>query len=177
MKTVLLIRHGETAARKGAFCGSTDVPLSKVGMEQSQKIVDGLTNHSIQLVITTGLQRTDFCGDLATENGIRWIVDKDFREVNFGSWEGMTWRAIEATDPAPARAWLDHPETMKFPNGENIAQFQKRIQRAWGRLTIKPEERIAIVGHSGVLSYLLHYVGKRQGPVYVQHGEVIGLHI
>lgn len=177
MKTVLLVRHGETIAGKGVFCGSTNVALSDEGKCQSKEIVQELANRKVQLVVTTGLQRTDYCGKLTKKAGIAHIVDTDLREVDFGSWEGMTWEEIEDANPELAQAWLDYPDTMQFPNGENMVQFHKRIRRAWQRLTMYPENCVAVVGHSGVLGYLLQCIGTRQEPTYMRYGELMELHI
>lgn len=177
MKTVLLIRHGETAVPKGMFCGRTDVALSALGERQSQEIVHQLAIRDIQLVITTGLRRTDWCGNLAASYTIAHMLDSDLREVDFGAWEGMTWAGIEKSSPGKAETWLNYPEKMQFPNGEAMADFHHRLQSAWQRIMAFPAERLAVVGHSAALSYILQYIGERKTPLYLQHGEIIELRI
>ena len=175
MKTILLIRHGETAARAGAFCGSTNVALSKVGQQQSREILQLLATHNIELVVTSGLQRTDYYGQRAAIHGRAHVIDTDLREINFGSWEGQTWAEIEKHSPAAAAIWLAHPDTMRFPEGESMPIFRQRVQNAWQRLMTRPEMRIAIIGHSGVLSFVLQYAGITQQPTYLQCAESMAI--
>ena len=104
MKTILLIRHGETAKHKKAFYGSIDIELSGKGKQQSQEIVDELVCCSVQLVITTGFRRTDYCGELAREHGLVHAINRDLREVDFSSWEGMAWNEIKEASPKEAEA-------------------------------------------------------------------------
>lgn len=126
-----------------------------------------------QLVITTGLRRTDYVGKLAAARGLACIVDTDYQEVNFGLWEGLTWREIETRFPEQAQQWLDEPLTMQFPGGEGMSVFIRRIHRAWARTLARPESTIAIVGHSGSLAHLLRLITGDKDLRYLGHGQAL----
>jgi alpha-ribazole phosphatase len=175
MKTILVVRHGHTEAPRGSFCGSTDVPLSQWGRDQSVQCVKELLENHVQLVITSGMQRTDYVGSLASPHGIAHHVEGGFKEVDFGTWEGKTWSEIESTYPQPAKQWLADPTGMRFPDGEAMEAFRTRVQTAWARVLDRPEEVIAIVAHSGVLGHVLQHARGDEQPPYIEHGQTVRL--
>lgn len=175
VKTLFLVRHGNTKGASSMFCGTTDVALSAEGTRQSQHCADYLLQHGVNLVITTGLKRSDYIGELLAAHGITHIVEPDLREVDFGDWERKTWQDIRAHDPAGAKAWLEHPETMRFPSGECMRAFRARLETAWQRLTGRPEKVIALISHSNASAYLLQHALKRSDLQYLRPAQILRL--
>jgi alpha-ribazole phosphatase len=173
MKTILLMRHGKTVAKPGAFCGSTDVELSDVGRQQSITCMELILENKAELVITTGMKRTDYVGILARSKHVKHIVNRDFREINFGEWEGLAWPEIEQRYTELAERWIRRPGAMTFPGGESIQEFDERIERAWQRTLKRPEGVIAIVGHSAALAGVISLITDHTDPPYLRHGEVL----
>jgi broad specificity phosphatase PhoE len=176
-KTILLIRHGETASPPGTFCGSMDVALSDIGQRQSLFLLDTIRQNRAELVITSGMKRTDYVGTLARMKGFKHAVDPDFREVHFGEWEGLTWPEIEQRYLELAVQWMEQPGEMRFPGGESVKELNKRVDQAWQRMLARPEQTIAIVGHSAALVGVIATITGNQTPHYLRYGEVMRLEV
>jgi broad specificity phosphatase PhoE len=173
MKSLILVRHGQTTAVSGTFNGRRDAPLSTLGQQQGQTNLVKLQAAGTELVISSGLQRTDYLGELAAAKGIKHIVDTDLQEVDFGSWDGLSWQEITAKHPELAQTWLKKPADMQFPDGEDMPSFGLRIFNAYLRILARPEKTIAISGHSGVLSQLFQLAHGSTEPRYLNLGELV----
>lgn len=175
MKTILLIRHGETQAPPGVFCGVRDVALSERGRWQSAQSLKLMIVYEVELVVTTGLQRSDYVGELAARSGMPHCIEKGFREVDFGNWEGLTWEQISHQYPEQADDWLETPMDMDFPCGERAADFLRRVERAWQNICSRPESVIGLVGHSGTWALLRRAVLGEAEIKYMNYGESVTL--
>ncbi|MEK4031126.1 histidine phosphatase family protein [Pseudobacillus sp. FSL P4-0506] len=150
-----LYRHGVTADNeKRAFSGWTDSALSEAGKRGLEQLKLDLPSY--EKVIASDLQR---CIDTAAiffpDN--RVDVWPEFRELNFGCWEGKTHQELEHLEEY--KAWLQNPFSSPLPEGENYRQFGDRIREAWKKwLEVLDQynlKRTAIVTHGGVIRYLL----------------------
>lgn len=145
---IYLIRHGATRYNEEhRYQGITDVPLSPAGR--------------------TALKRADFCPETvyvsplsrARETaailfpGAKQIVIPDFREMDFGTFEGRTAAELEH-DPA-CRAWVEGGCTGRCPGGESLAEFSGRVWAAFTKLLEVRTERLVIVAHGGVQMAIL----------------------
>lgn len=84
----------------------------------------------------------------------------DLREIDFGSWEKLTYPQVEAMDPEGVERWLKFDRRFDFGTGEPIGAFFNRVRRASRRIVASPEETILVVTHGGVIRLLLcQYLG------------------
>ena len=49
--------------------------------------------------------------------------------MDFGRWQGLSWRQIRRRDPRAADRWLKHFASQPIPGAERFRQFKRRIQR------------------------------------------------
>lgn len=150
-----LYRHGVTADNeRRAFSGWTDSALSEAGKRELEQLKLHLPSY--EKVIASDLQR---CIDTAAIFFPDSLVDvwPNFRELNFGCWEGKTHQELEHLEEY--KAWLQDPFSSPLPDGENYRQFGARIRGAWEKWLQTVEQynlkRTAIVTHGGVIRYLL----------------------
>jgi alpha-ribazole phosphatase len=161
---ILLIRHAQSEFH-GRFCGSSDPPLSVAGEDQARELADKLRAASLDHIYCSPLRRA-----LATAERITaatacplTIVDA-LREIDFGSWEGLTWTEIEVRDPAHARLWVEQYPNLPSPRGEPFAAFQQRVEDSFQQIRSEAERRswnVAVVAHAGVLAVLLAVVSRQ----------------
>jgi alpha-ribazole phosphatase len=157
MKTVYLVRHGEVEEKyQHVFRGITDCELSEKGKELSQENVLFFKKERVELVISTGLKRTEYLGGLLQKKGVRHIVDRNFQEFNFGLCEGKSWEEIENEFPVFAQSI--HSENISYPEGESMQDVLVRVKKGWEDLLTYPESRIVIVAHAGSLGCLLSHI-------------------
>ncbi|MCX6611603.1 MAG: histidine phosphatase family protein, partial [Acidobacteria bacterium] len=87
MAEVVLIRHGEPTLR-GVFLGSTDPGLSQAGIDQARAL---RVNLDWPVYVSTMRRATE----TAEAIGLKYEVVHDFREIDYGPWEGLSWTEIE----------------------------------------------------------------------------------
>lgn len=81
------------------------------------------------------------------------IVVPDFREMDFGVFEGRT--AGEMADDPAYRTWVAGGCAGRCPGGENLAEFSDRVWTAFAKLLETKPERLVIVAHGGVQMTIL----------------------
>jgi alpha-ribazole phosphatase len=84
-------------------------------------------------------------------------IISDFREMNFGKWEGKTYIEL-ANDPLYEK-WINDFYMFQPPEGESFKDFSQRVTRGWIKVKTRLDElqksRATIVTHGGVVKYLL----------------------
>lgn len=143
---IYLLRHGETEynAQK-RYLGNTDLPLS--GKGRAELVPAGFAPEAVYV---SPLRRTaETAGILFPD--VRQIVVPDFREMDFGVFEGKSHRDMERL---PAyREWVDGGCLGQVPEGESMAAFTARTCAAFQTLVDRALEAgtgpLVIVAHGG----------------------------
>jgi alpha-ribazole phosphatase/probable phosphoglycerate mutase len=156
MNDLLFLRHAETDMA-GTFCGQSDPPVNAAGHAQIAKLLSDLRGTSIAAVYTSDLQRAATTANAIAELLRAPCIERPgLREIDFGAWEGRTWKEIEAIDAAYARRWLDVFPSLPSPRGESIAAFDARVGAEVDFLRRQYESgSIAVVTHAGVMRSVL----------------------
>jgi alpha-ribazole phosphatase/probable phosphoglycerate mutase len=158
MSAILFIRHAETEMA-GTFCGRSDPELSALGRVQLAELINRLRTENVGVVYTSDLRRAHTTGrTIADAFAVDCHVRSALREIDFGQWEGLTWKKIELRDEAYARRWVAEYPRLPAPDGENFRDFERRVLDEVKSLSMeaKAEGRsIAVVTHAGVLRIVL----------------------
>ena len=156
MSEILFIRHAETDMA-GTFCGHSDPELNTCGHAQVAELIDKLHAEDIAMVYSSDLRRAHATGKAIAEAfGVDYRVRPALREINFGQWEGLTWREIEQRDGAYARRWMAEYPLLTAPDGEGFNDFERRVLDEVQLLSSTVEgRRIAVVTHAGVIRTVL----------------------
>ena len=101
MTTLLLARHGETDwNRARRWQGHADRPLTDRGRAQAAALGDRLANIALDAVYSSDLRRARETAEaVALPHGLDVIELPELREVDVGSWEGLTRAEAEAKFP------------------------------------------------------------------------------
>jgi alpha-ribazole phosphatase len=162
MSGILFIRHAETAMA-GTFCGHSDPELNARGRDQVYELIDRLRDDDFVAVYTSDLRRAEATGTaLAAAFGIECHARPALREINFGRWEGLTWKEIEARDEDYARRWSAEYPNLAAPGGESSSDFERRVCGELEFLSAKADivgRSIVVVTHAGVLRSVLRLQG------------------
>lgn len=54
-------------------------------------------------------------------------IVKDFQELNFGDWEGLTFEEIENKWPGMIDEMYRHPATLRVSSGESFGDLQSEL--------------------------------------------------
>ncbi len=156
MKELLFVRHAETDMA-GTFCGHSDPPVNPAGDAQIAGLLRALESAPITAVFTSDLQRAaSTAATVANFLSVPLITRAALREIDFGAWEGLTWKQIEALNPAFAAQWLEAFPHRTPPDGERFETFEARVMDEMSYLLEQPNCRlIAVVTHAGVMRVVL----------------------
>ena len=151
MNTLYLIRHGKTQANlEHRYCGSTDLPMSKEGIEE----LEGL-HYSIPAArfLTSGMKRTEETLSLLF-GSVAHTQAPAFREVNFGVFEMHTYEELK--DRPDYQAWLTGDNMANIPpEGESGNQMTQRVLSALPDLL---KEDTVLVTHGGVIAAIMEHL-------------------
>ncbi len=162
------IRHGQTSEnQKGLYIGSTDVPLSKEGIDLLKKYDSEMMYPGTPVVFTSPMLRCiQSCNIIYP--AIKPIVIDDFRECSFGDWEKKN--VDELKKNSEFVKWLADSQNTTPPNGESGAQFIRRVCVAFEKVVegmLKSGTDTAVImAHGGVISTILSVYGLPQAKPY-----------
>jgi broad specificity phosphatase PhoE len=124
---VFAIRHGETAwSLNGQHTGTTDIPLTDNGRRLAERMRPVFAANAFELVLCSPLQRARQTCELAGL-GEQAVIDPDLVEWNYGEYEGLTPKQIQAMVPG-WRIFRDG-----CPGGEAPEQVSARVDRVIAR--------------------------------------------
>ena len=150
MTVIFLARHGETDwNRNGIWQGWADPPLNDAGRAQARRLAEQLRETPFDAVYSSDLQRARETAELVAEpHGVPVISDPGLREIDIGSWSGLTRGEIDERFPGGIR-----------PDGETRDQHAARVLEAVERIArANPERRILLVTHGGTMRALHGHV-------------------
>jgi broad specificity phosphatase PhoE len=148
--TILLTRHGESDwNRARRWQGFADRPLTETGREQAVALAERLADTELDAVYSSDLQRARETAEIvARSKGLRVETTPDLREVDVGSWSGLTRTEAEARFPEAYARWLQGGEG--WDDGETYAEMSRRVVGAILRIAAKhPNGRVLVVAHGG----------------------------
>jgi broad specificity phosphatase PhoE len=150
--TILLARHGESDwNHAGRWQGLADRPLTELGREQAAALADRLRDTELDAVYSSDLLRARETAEIvATEHGLAVTTVPELREVDVGSWSGLTRGEAQTRFPDGYERWLAGGEG--WNDGETYEQLGQRVVAALLRLAAAHEGgRILVVAHGGTI--------------------------
>ncbi len=157
VQRIWLVRHGRTAwNEQGRFCGHTDIPLSVTGRQQARKLALQLQHRPITAIYSSDLSRARETAEIiAKKRPIDIIVSSAWSEVDFGTWEGLTYDEIASSFQEQLGFFMD-PEHYAPPQGEMLTGVLQRVMPALREMMQRKHDgEIVLVSHGGTLRGLL----------------------
>lgn len=158
MTKVVLIRHGQTIWNQdGKYQGHTDVELSPEGREQARKLRLRFQSDQIDAFYASDLSRAMETACIVAEGrGVPVVPVPALRELNFGVWEGMTYREILAGYRDMAERWYSDPSGITIPNGETFEILKERSYHIIRELVAHhPGQTMLVVSHGGTIRAII----------------------
>jgi probable phosphoglycerate mutase len=138
--TLVLVRHGATSLtaekRFSSGLGGSNPGLTDEGRAQVREVAEWLApiGGSVDVVVTSPVRRTRESAEILAE---RWEVgtveEPAFAEMEFGTWDGMTFTEVREQRPDEIEEWLGSLDVAPG-GGESFRDVEKRVRDGLARL-------------------------------------------
>ena len=167
---IYIVRHGETEAnKKGYLQGCTDIPLNENGRIIAELTGRGLKGIRFDHCFSSPLIRAKETAEILLResgNSISVSFDDRIKEMNFGSFEGLSVR-----DEKVIRFLKELIVDYKFPDGESFQEVIKRTQEFLKELIAKDDDKTYLVStHGCALRAMLNFLYEDKDDYW--HGRV-----
>jgi broad specificity phosphatase PhoE len=161
---ILLARHGQSdwnAARR--WQGHADRPLTEKGRDQARALAARLARIELDAVYSSDLRRAaDTAAEVAREQGLEVIELPELREVDVGSWSGLTRAEAGERFPGGFARWRQG-----YPGWEDAETYEEMTERVLGAMLDiarrHEDGRVLVVSHGG--------------PIRAIHAAALGLDV
>ena len=170
---IVLARHGETEwNRVGRWQGHADPPLNDTGRRQAVELAERLAGDGIAAVYSSDLQRaSETARVVGARLGLDVTEDAALREIDVGSWSGLTREEVAERFPEGFARWqageIGH-------DGETRGQLTARVVAAVDRIARAHEGvTVLVVTHGGAIRALRRHAGGDPGAV-LENAATVG---
>jgi broad specificity phosphatase PhoE len=149
--TIVLVRHGETDwNRERRFQGHADVPLNEEGRTQVRELAELLAGESFAGAYSSPLRRaTQSAEILGARLGLDVRPSEALKEVDVGSWSGLTVPEVEVRFPEGYKRWLEW-RCSGWDDGETYGELARRVVAGLHELAhAHPGGSVLAVTHGG----------------------------
>lgn len=157
---LLLVRHGEPVERHLCHGARSDPELSPLGRRQAQaaalrvRVLANEVGRVTRLVRSPARRAAETTAPIAATLDRQAVVDEDWRERDWGDWEGEAWDDCWATTPpdvtADPQSYLDFTP----PGGETPGAVAARVEAALEDVARTPGTTV-VVAHAGTIRQVL----------------------
>lgn len=157
--TVYVVRHGQSEmTAQGRFSGGgvPGPPLSPAGEAEAERAGDWLAGTDAAVIVTSPIVRARQTAQAITDRlGVDMHEDREWRECEFGDWEGLNLAEVRERYPQQAVAWY-RSLNVTPTDGESLAALGDRVGRARDRLVEEyGRQPVVVVTHSLVIRTLM----------------------
>ncbi len=153
---IYVVRHGETQwNREEIFRGRKDIPLNDYGLIQADRAGKFLSGEDIDIIYASPLTRTVQTAKaiIKYKKGLKMVTDNALIDMDFGIWEGMSLRDVEAKFPEEFNIWKSTPHRWVIKDAERLKDIRKRIN---GFLkTLKGYNNVVLVTHRVICKIII----------------------
>ncbi len=161
MARILLIRHAPTPETGTRLTGRLPgVSLGTEGTRRAQEVAQRLESVKLSAIYASPIERTwETAHEIGLVQGKTPVAEDGLLEVDYGAWSGRTlkslyrlkaWRVVQTT-----------PSRMEFPDGETLADAQRRAVATIERIAREhSRQTVAAVTHADIIKAILaHFLG------------------
>lgn len=160
MKTIILIRHGESETNViKAFAGQLDVPLTPNGQEQAHLMAVYMDKYNVEKIYASPLQRAQHTAQaIGNRQGCPIEPISALMEINSGQWQGKTYAQISNDYPDMYKAWKENLCNAAPEGGETCRQLYDRVIAFFKKVLAGPETVVCLVCHATPIRMIESYI-------------------
>lgn len=175
------VRHGQTDYNiKNAYYGQSDISLNDCGRVQAASVAGLLEECRFDEIWESDMKRvTETVDIILTYRGVcegsredtvadhsarsqacrmpHRLYFPEFREIDFGKWEGLDYKEVQARFPEDFKRWSDDWKRTAPTGGECFSQFFCRVKTCFEQLTAQcgdGDGHILVAAHNGTMRIL-----------------------
>jgi broad specificity phosphatase PhoE len=155
---LFLLRHGEVESRyQRRFGGRIDMELSPLGHAQAAALAKYFESRQLDAIYCSPMKRAQqTLAPLIQHYKIQPTTIRDFCEVHFGDWTGLSWQELHDKYQISAFQWLEMLDKAAVPNGECSQTFRTRIEPGLKQILENHSgQNVAVMCHGGVIRMML----------------------
>ncbi|MDH4118071.1 MAG: histidine phosphatase family protein [Acidimicrobiia bacterium] len=161
---ITLVRHGRSEANEAnLWQGQGNAALSEQGRSQVSSLSRRIGRRHFDLVVSSDLDRASDTARAVSEEP---EIDKAWREMDLGTWEGRSFSEVAALHPDLLEA-IRNGDALAFgETGETLGEFERRALDALDGLVDRLDdgESALVATHGGVIDAIVgRYLGRVDG--------------
>lgn len=156
MGKLILIRHGQTEMNaKNLYFGKLNPHLNELGIEQAYMAKEKLSNIAYDCIYSSPLERARETAEICNYLNKEIIYDSRLEEINFGAFEGLTFKEISKRYPNEVKEMEKNWKSFNYITGESLEEL---FQRAISFLeTLDYTKNNLIISHWGIINCIVSY--------------------
>jgi alpha-ribazole phosphatase len=151
-----LARHGQVV-NDGVYNGHTNVDISAAGEQQMERLRGKLQDKKLAAIYSSDLLRTQRGAQIvASVHNLKPQSCPEFREMNFGRWQGLRYPEVMERFPDDIPGWVADLENFRVPGGESFADARKRaIPKLQELIVLHRGRELAMICHGALNRVIL----------------------
>ncbi len=128
-----VVRHPPVNVPNGLCYGKMDVPLQPGWQDSADRLAqqyrhlfDDFQDSNRKIYSSPSLRCAEPAAYLADALGLSLVQDDRLRELDFGAWEGWTYKELWEKEPA-YRHWMEYWQTEQTPSGDSLPKMILRV--------------------------------------------------
>ena len=156
MGKLILIRHGQTEMNaQNLYFGKLNPPLNDLGIEQACMAKEKLSNIAYDCIYSSPLERTKETAEICNYLDKEIIYDSRLEEINFGIFEGLTFKEISEQYPNEVKEMEKNWKSFNYITGESLEELYQRAVSFLETLDYTKDN--LIISHWGIINCIISY--------------------
>jgi alpha-ribazole phosphatase/probable phosphoglycerate mutase len=139
------------------YAGRSDEGLTEKGVMQVKEVSQKLKEYSLDALYSSPIQRTLQTADIIKDTvGKPYRVERDFREMELGPWEGLSEKDVARRYPDEWNTWNNRPADLKLQGRETLDTLLERVLAGVRKIHVDIGDGTAVViTHVAIIRVLL----------------------
>lgn len=143
-----LVRHAQPRVDPGVCYGALDMGTDRAATQSAAQTLAAALPFGLPVAASPRLRCQELALALQTMRpDLVWHTDARIAEMNFGTWEGQRWDAL---DPSELQAWTDHFADWACGGAESANDLMERVDQAWSQWLRSGHDGVWLT-HAGVI--------------------------
>lgn len=156
MGKLILVRHGQTEMNaQSLYFGKLNPPLNELGINQAYEAKNKLLNIDYDIIYSSPLERARQTAEICNYLDKEIIYDSRLEEINFGIFEGLTFKEISEQYPNEVKEMEKNWKSFNYITGESLEELYQRAVSFLETLDYTKDN--LIISHWGIINCIISY--------------------